>query len=308
MRARSVAANVVLALLCVATAQVAAAQQCDDSNACTSNDMCADGMCTGTPQSSGGCNDFNECTVNDTCQPGGGCLGTPGTMGTECAGGCGTCQPVAPFPGAPLLCAPVPGMNGQPCEGESIPCFESRCQGVATITICSPRPIACPDTDGNPCTDACDFETGQCEQDAPKCIVPCESCNPGTGQCQPANLGSACDDFNVCTAASTCQAVNIGDGTRGFCLEGEPTGPTPTATPDNGEPTPTATVPEPGECVANCNDDEEVTLGEVQVAFNIFLGNADPEDCTDADANEDDEVSLGEVQMGFNGFLNGCLG
>jgi hypothetical protein len=309
MRARGVAANVVLALFCIATAQIAAAQQCDDSNACTSNDMCADGMCTGTPQSSGSCNDFNDCTVNDTCQAGGLCLGTSAPNGTGCAGGCGTCQPVVPVPGAPTLCAPIPGMAGQPCDGQSGPCFEARCQVFATITTCIPSPTTCPDTDGNPCTDGCNFETGQCQVNAPKCFPPCESCNAGTGACEPANIGASCDDFNVCTAESRCEAFSAGGMTRGLCLEGASTGPTPTVTPGNGGPTPTATEsPEPGECVANCNDDEEVTLGEVQVAFNIFLGNADPEDCTDADANEDGEVSLGEVQMGFNGFLNGCLG
>jgi hypothetical protein len=59
-------------------------------------------------------------------------------------------------------------------------------------------------------------------------------------------------------------------------------------------------------CVGDCNNDSEVSLGEVQVAFNIFLGTADPASCTAADGNNDGEVTLGEVQMAFNNFLNGC--
>jgi hypothetical protein len=50
-----------------------------------------------------------------------------------------------------------------------------------------------------------------------------------------------------------------------------------------------------------------VGLGEVQRAFNVFLG-ANIDDCRDADTDGNNEVSLGEVQQAFNDFLGGCGG
>jgi len=59
-------------------------------------------------------------------------------------------------------------------------------------------------------------------------------------------------------------------------------------------------------CVGDCDRNGEVSLGEVQRAFNIFLGTAALETCAAADGNNDGEVTLGEVQVAFNNFLNGC--
>lgn len=318
MRVGGIGSKVVIGLLCIGLAASAPAQQCDDGNVCTTNDACSEGICDGTPQSGGNCEiSFgNECMVNGHCLPDGSCGGEAAPNGTPCAGGCGTCLVLAP--GAPALCSPRPDVQGQACDA-GIPCLDGTCQVIAgTIVSCLPGALECPDTDGNPCTDGCNFETGECETDAPKCFPPCETCNAGTGACQPVNIGGACDDFNVCTAQSSCQEINAGKVVRGFCLAGEPTGATPTVTPDNGEPTvtpgnggPTVTPtvpPTPGECVGDCNGNDEVTLGEVQTAFNIFLGTAAPGACTDADTNNNNEVSLGEVQMSFNGFLGSCTG
>lgn len=58
-------------------------------------------------------------------------------------------------------------------------------------------------------------------------------------------------------------------------------------------------------CVGDCNGDGEVSLGEVQTAFNAFL-NDDVELCEAADSSGDGSVSLGEVQQSFNSFLDGC--
>lgn len=58
-------------------------------------------------------------------------------------------------------------------------------------------------------------------------------------------------------------------------------------------------------CVGDCNSDGEVSLGEVQTAFNAFL-NDDVTLCEAADASGDGSVSLGEVQQSFNSFLDGC--
>ena len=44
---------------------------CDDDNACTITDLCADGVCVG--QGTPDCDDQNECT-DDSCNPQAGCL------------------------------------------------------------------------------------------------------------------------------------------------------------------------------------------------------------------------------------------
>ncbi len=66
-----------VATLLIVGPAAARAQQCDDYNQCTANDMCREGECTGTLQSGGGCDDFNDCTVNDRCGPDGDCVGDP---------------------------------------------------------------------------------------------------------------------------------------------------------------------------------------------------------------------------------------
>src|SRR5262245_47457858 len=96
----------------VLIAAAAPAQECDDFNPCTGNDMCSEGSCTCIFQDTS-CDDDDPCTSNDHCQEsaeGPFCLGDqPGEMGAECAGGCGTCQPLGAFPGAPLACIGAPG-------------------------------------------------------------------------------------------------------------------------------------------------------------------------------------------------------
>ncbi len=61
-------------------------------------------------------------------------------------------------------------------------------------------------------------------------------------------------------------------------------------------------------CIGDCGAPVgEVSLGEVQRAFNIFLGTAGLDTCPAADGPDaNTEVSLGEVQIAFNNFLNGC--
>jgi hypothetical protein len=211
----------------------AGAQTCDDFEPCSSNDMCVDGECIGTPSDSGSCDDFDPCTINDRCTAMG-CMGDPAPVGTTCAEGCGTCQQLVPFPGFPLFCTPKAGIQGQACTpggeiGENL-CVTGVCQVILdTAVACAPSFRQCPDTDGVACTDVCNPETGQCIAGATRCVPGCETCNAVSGACQPANLGAACDDFDPCTTASSCQQV----GGFGLCLAG---------TPSAGSPTPTTQV------------------------------------------------------------------
>ena len=93
---RATQAVIIGAVLSLAVA--AGAQNCDDFDGCTVNDMCSAGTCQGTPQSGGACDDFDDCTVNDRCtnDPFLPCRGDPAPVGTSCSGGCGECQEIGP--------------------------------------------------------------------------------------------------------------------------------------------------------------------------------------------------------------------
>jgi hypothetical protein len=299
------------AVLVGASAMPVAAQQCDDFEACTNNDMCSGGVCIGTPKTGGSCDDFNECTINDTCTLGEDgieivCEGQPAPVNTSCGGGCGTCQQLAPFPGFPTLCSGNAADNGKACDigNDFGKCFTGSCniigEGGFTIAFCNPVQKVCPDTDGNKCTDGCNFENGRCEKNAPKCFPGCSACNPASGACEPRNVGAACDDFNVCTAQSRC-------GEQGFCVAGTSTGPTLTPTlPDTG-PTPTPTTPPVGGCIGDCSGDGTVAVNELISGVNIALGNAVLSTCPTFDISGDGTVAVNELIGAVNSLLNGCV-
>jgi hypothetical protein len=332
--------ELILVLIVVAAAAVPMrAQQCDDGNACTTSDMCVSEECVGTPATTGSCDDGNDCTVNDRCvslspTERDGCMGDPAPVGTDCAAGCGTCQPVStnPGPGHPLFCVAKPDVADQPCEsGIGAPCADDRCRVLAgNFVSCLHRPKVCPDTDGNPCTDACDAETGECVVDAPRCIPVCQQCNPSNGRCEPANRGAACDDLDVCTGQSRCEVI------EGFslCVPGAPTAFTPTATPpaaltvtstpvgDTATPTPmtgidtptasptqTPTVsPAQSACVGDCNNDGQVRVNELILGTNIALALSELSECPELDQDDDRRVAISELVLSVSNALTGCDG
>ena len=59
---------------------------CNDSNTCTSFDVCTGGVCAGTPLTGPACNDGNVCTSGDSCSAGTCVAGTPIT-GPSCNDG-----------------------------------------------------------------------------------------------------------------------------------------------------------------------------------------------------------------------------
>jgi hypothetical protein len=327
MRARF--PGLVMAILIVVfVARAGRAQQCEDGNPCTTNDMCTNGQCVGTPVDSGACDDFNDCTINDRCLPGNsGCRGDPAPAGSTCAGGCGTCLPVLPGPGALTICIANAGSDGTACNPGGVnPCFEGRCRLLpSNTTICLPRLKQCPDTDGNPCTDNCNLATGRCEHDAPKCIPECESCDPSNGACQPANLGAACDDHNPCTPASRCERSTGGGEIHGLCLLGVPLVGTPTATQQVATSTATAsatvaaatatasatvaaataTAP-PRLCAGDCNGDGVIAVNEVIIGVNISLGTAPVSRCPALDGDANGIVQVNELIAAVRSLLNGC--
>src|SRR5215470_15363175 len=95
LRARAVACLVLGVLTVALRPRSLCAQACVPADPCTTDGMCTNGRCVGTPQDGGPCDDVNDCTINDRCLPGhSGCRGDPAPAGSVCAGGCGTCLPV----------------------------------------------------------------------------------------------------------------------------------------------------------------------------------------------------------------------
>lgn len=209
---------------------------CDDDDACTTDDVCADGDCTpGAPLV---CEDGNECT-DDPCDAEGGCFtvpntapcddGEPCTIGEACEGSVCTGQ--------------LP--NG--CD-DSIDCTVDSCEeGVGCVHV--PEDSAC--TDDNECTDEqCDpadmgcsfpFNAGACDDGEP-CTGPdvckegvcdgnevvCDdldactedSCKPGIG-CVPGDVVD-CDDSNACTTEACNAATGDCEYADVVCVDGDP--------------------------------------------------------------------------------------
>ncbi len=163
-------------------------QTCDDTDDCTSTDVCTDGVCGGEPLvcdmppepvcdgtslvvSSGGMCEAGECTYDEIV--------------TECENGC-----------------------------DAGACVVPECDGAAAGTPCD---------DGVPCTenDACDGAGGcvgtlvDCTGLDDVCVI--GECNVATGQCEPlpAADGTVCDDGDACTEGDACAA--------GQCNPGAPT-------------------------------------------------------------------------------------
>ena len=284
-------------LLSLGFSAPAVAQQCDDLDSCTQNDMCVGDQCQGTPRTGGSCDDGNACTINDTCA-GGTCTGTAAPAGTSCNGACGTCQEVAP--GFPLFCLPDAEGDGTPCNDN----FACTINDVCQFGICLGTFRQCPDTDGNPCTgDFCNPETGLCQAtNFPPCL-PCQTCRrtEGSFACDPAPDGTACDDFEMCTPDSSCS-----DGEcRGIFGGPTPTTGVPTATVTQGVPTPSPTGGAVA-CVGDCDLNGQVTVDEIVTAVNIALGTRNVADCLAADSNLDGQVTVDEIVTAVNNALTGC--
>ena len=66
-------------------------EPCDDQNACTTNDVCANGSCEGAPVA---CDDSVGCTL-DSCDPSVGCVNEPSDALCDAQGLCteALCQP-----------------------------------------------------------------------------------------------------------------------------------------------------------------------------------------------------------------------
>ena len=218
-------------------------QACDDGDACTLLEKCAEGECQGGATAN--CNDGNLCTI-DLCEPAAGCLhenndlpcndGDVCSLGDQCTAG--VCAP-----GQPLLCD-----DGNPCTDDSCD-PDAGCQHSANSVPCD---------DGNACTSEDQCQQGSCVSGpAPDCndndICTTDSCDPGAGCVHGSNI-LPCDDGNTCTAGDKCSAGACAGGSLVNCNDGNP------CTDDGCE-------PGPG-CVHThnedpCNDGDTCTTGDV---------------------------------------------
>ena len=243
---------------------------CDDQNACTVNDKCVDGACTGGVAAN--CNDGNPCT-EDACDPVGGCSNTPAdgqcddnnpcTEGDMCTGG--VCKPTSLKD-----CS-----DGNPCTQDSCDLADE----------CTHLPQDGPCDDGDPCTLNDQCAKGQCQ---PGPAAACDDGNPCTddscndsGQCvhEPNSVG--CDDGNDCTSGDHCSG--------GACTYDE------VLVCDDSDVCTTDTCKPNGGCSyqlnqAPCNDENVCTTGDHchlgQCISSGQLACNDGNDCTDDQCNK----------------------
>ena len=175
---------------------------CEDGNACTEDETCDAGSCTGGTTIN--CDDSNECT-NDTCSPMIGCQNFAEPNGTLCDDGdlCTTaseCQ-----------LAVCVGTANVDCSGTGDQCNAGMCDpATGNCTTMPLDGITC--DDGNNCTtmDACN--SGTCDGTSVDCSSIGDQCNAGMcdptdGSCTTMPLdGIVCDDGDPCTTTDMCNS------------------------------------------------------------------------------------------------------
>ena len=138
-------------------------KDCPASGEACTQAACTAGGCTVQALDTGPCDDGDSCTINDACQA--------GTCG-------GTADPACECK-TDVDCAD----DGDLCNGSSICDVQAHKCLLDQGTV-----VACPDTDGDPCT-------------APSCVKDTGKCATG-----PSNDAGSCDDGNPCSADDACKA------------------------------------------------------------------------------------------------------
>jgi|GEM_PF-2009916 len=185
--------------------------KCDDANPCTSGDACQNGTCT--PASQVTCTALDSCHTVGVCDVKTGVCSNPGKPdGSACSDG--------------LTCTKPDSCVAGKCTGSAVVCDDKIACTVdscaeqlggctANATGCSCKTSAdC--NDGNSCNgvETCNLQTLQCQKGTNvDCSALNDACNVGacsaaTGACVavPKANGTSCDDGNLCTQASSCQA------------------------------------------------------------------------------------------------------
>ncbi|MHB8873293.1 MAG: Kelch repeat-containing protein [Myxococcaceae bacterium] len=191
---------------------------CDDTSACTINDRCVSGTCTGTPVA---CPASDFCHLAGTCDPAtGACSNPTKPEGTSCNDG--------------NLCSSADACIAGVCTGTATVCAPaSQCHVAGTCNastgLCS-SPLKTDGSscdDGNACTRTDTCQVGVCQGGNTVACTPMDSCHDvgvcdvATGSCStPAKAnGSGCDDQNACTTTDRCTS-GVCQGTPVVCFVG----------------------------------------------------------------------------------------
>lgn len=188
---------------------------CDDASECTTEDVCAQGVCVGAVIS---CDDENLCT-DDACDAATGCIHSDNqipcpdddvcTGPDVCLDGACNSGPIDCDDGLPCTadsCDPTKGCVHVPDDAlcdDANPCTTDECQ-LLSGCVSVPNTVAC--DDGLHCTydDTC--AGGVCNgqpvlcNDGVDCTV--DACDPETGSCTYVADEAICDDDNLCTLTS----------------------------------------------------------------------------------------------------------
>jgi cysteine-rich repeat protein len=180
-------------------------QACDDSNPCTTQDVCQQGACVGSPVQ---CDDKNACTM-DLCAINTGCVHTEVVCVSD--------------PCTVSWCDTKLGCTYTlvVCEDQD-PCTDDFCSPGGG---CTHLPRVC--DDGSVCTEDSCGSDGECVYD----IIPCDDgvdctfdfCSPGGG-CYHELVDAYCDDQDVCTW-DVCDALSgciYTDAPEAECDDGDP--------------------------------------------------------------------------------------
>ncbi|MCK9420186.1 MAG: hypothetical protein M0R70_12485 [Nitrospirae bacterium] len=157
----------IIAACCV---HVSNTKSCNDNNACTSSDKCANSVCAGTAKT---CEDYDSCTTNSCDPASGSCVYTPVP---DC------------------ICTGKP--DGSPCTDGNA-CTVDSC--VNQVCVSTPRTC----NDNNVCTtDTCNTSTGCVFTNNTLSCSDNNTCTVGdvclNGVCKP-GATTNCDDGNICT-------------------------------------------------------------------------------------------------------------
>ena len=239
---------------------------CNDGSTCTTEDVCAVGLCAGVTVD---CDDGDGCTA-DTCAEVGGCTHLP-KDGTACDDNNACTGDDACVSGS---CVGSPSVL---CEGPG-PCLTSTCNPTSGVCVSAAKPNGSLCSDGDQCSQNDTCAGGLCSgtprvcNDGNACTV--DSCTP-LGGCVSTPIADACSDGNACTEDDNCGTGSC-KGTARTCDDTNP------CTTDNCSPA-------DGSCLFNllsldgtaCDDGNACTTGDQCVVGTCTPGQ--PVDCEDGD-------------------------
>jgi len=183
---------------------------CDDGDACTAGDKCADGQCT--PGAAISCDDANVCTT-DSCHPKKACVhelnnaacddGNACTVGDACSGG--VCK----------------GAGSLDCDDSDVCTTDSCLPGQGCVHVVNQAPC----DDGSKCTTKDVCNAGVCVGSAPLVcndsnLCTDDACDPAVG-CTFTQNSVACNDSNSCTVGDKCSGGQCVPGAPVECPPGE---------------------------------------------------------------------------------------